>query len=450
MRDVFIQLPAEDPHSSSPGVCGKLQKTMYGTLDAAEQWASHYSATLRKAGFAQGAASPCHFYHRERDVWLLVHGDDFVVVARRAGREYTEKTLRDVYDIKVDIAGPEPSDAKEVKILGRIISYGHRGISYEPDPGHMEAVIHELGLSEAKGVTTPGVKEQAEVGAAELLARRKCYGPPPLTVAPTGEVRLDETPSVPLDESSVALSGESFRSYQSLAARLNYYALDRLDLLFPVKELMRKLSRPDEDDLVRLKRVARYLISAPRMVVEFPWAPLAQVLTVYTDADHAGCIRSRKSTSGGVILWGKAMLKVWSRTQTLIALSSGESELAAVTKASAEALGIQSVLKDFGHDVCLEVHSDATAAIGIVKRQGLGRVRHLATADLWLQQRVKAGDLRMFKVPGRDNPSDLMTKHKSSPEIARFLRMVGIRPRDGRSALAPVRVLRGTQPHPLN
>ena len=46
--------------------------------------------------------------------------------------------------------------------------------------------------------------------------------------------------------------------------------------------------------------------------------------------------------------------------------------------AATEALGIQSVLSDFGTRVKIEIHSDATAAIGICKRQGLGRVRHLA------------------------------------------------------------------------
>ena len=93
---------------------------------------------------------------------------------------------------------------------------------------------------------------------------------------------------------------------------------------------------------------------------------------MYTDADHAGDLRSRKSTSEGVIVLGRAVLKAWSRTQTLIALSSGESELAAVIKAAAEALGLQSVLSDFGVSVSLEFHSDATAAIGICKRQVLG------------------------------------------------------------------------------
>ena len=53
--------------------------------------------------------------------------------------------------------------------------------------------------------------------------------------------------------------------------------------------------------------------------------------------------------------------------------------------------------------------SYATAAIGICKRQGLGRVRHLATADLWLQQRVKARELLLSKVPGKDNPADVFT-----------------------------------------
>ena len=44
------------------------------------------------------------------------------------------------------------------------------------------------------------------------------------------------------DCDSPELMGEDYKLYQSLAARLNYYALDRLDIMFAVKELMRKLS----------------------------------------------------------------------------------------------------------------------------------------------------------------------------------------------------------------
>ena len=51
-----------------------------------------------------------------------------------------------------------------------------------------------------------------------------------------------------------------------MAACLSYFALDRLELMFSVKELMRKLSSPTEDDWQKLKRVGRYLITTPRLV----------------------------------------------------------------------------------------------------------------------------------------------------------------------------------------
>ena len=68
-------------------------------------------------------------------------------------------------------------------------------------------------------------------------------------------------------------------------------------------------------------------------------------------------------------------VKHWSRTMAILALSSGESELAAVVKGAGEGLGFQSSLADFGLTLPLEIHSDATAAIGMCKREGLGRVR---------------------------------------------------------------------------
>ena len=92
--------------------------------------------------------------------------------------------------------------------------------------------------------------------------------------------------------------------------------------------------------------------------------------------------------------WGGCVLKWWSKTQPTIALSSGEAELAALVRATSEGLGMKSIMEEFGFKVQLKVKSDAIAAIGIVKRQGLGRVRHLAVADLWIQQRAKEGSVR--------------------------------------------------------
>ena len=80
--------------------------------------------------------------------------------------------------------------------------------------------------------------------------------------------------------------------------------------------------------------------------------------------------------------WGSHVLKWWSKTQPTIALSSGEAELAAMVRSTSEGMGMLSIMKEFEIDAKLRVKGDAVAAIGIVRRQGLGRIRHLAVADL--------------------------------------------------------------------
>ena len=112
------------------------------------------------------------------------------------------------------------------------------------------------------------------------------------------------------------------------------------------------------------------------------------------------------------MLWGGKYLKGWSKTMDTIALSSGEAELGGLTKAAAEGLGVQSVLGDFGFQLNIKCLTDATAAIGMTRRLGLGKVRHLATADLWLQQLVRQSKIAVGKVDGTKNGADLMTKYK--------------------------------------
>lgn len=438
VRDVYIELPGEDPKSQIPGACGKLRKTMYGTLDAAERWGEHYAEVLRDAGFTRGRASPCHFWCKEHELWVLVHGDDFFGIARAAGRKHLVDTLRAHYEIKVKEAGPQAADPKELMVIGRILSFRPDGVTLEADPCHAEQAIEELGLGSAKGVSTPSVPD-ATPGPKDLSRRRRdaVWRRDGADGAGAGDEEEDLDPR---------LVGPALVLYQSVAARLNYYALDRPDLQYPVKELMRKMSCPTSSDMIRLKRVGRYLLTAPRVAMFYPWTALADTVTVFTDSDHAGCQRTRKSTAGGVAMWGAGVIKTWSKTLPVIALSTGESELAASVRAAAEGIGLQTLLADFGVEVSVVVESDATAAIGMCRRLGLGKVRHLATADLWIQQRVKAGQISLKKLPGKVNPSDLLTKHKSRDECLRLMKLMQVLPLAGRAACAPLRATSARPP----
>ena len=95
------------------------------------------------------------------------------------------------------------------------------------------------------------------------------------------------------------------------------------------------------------------------------------------------------------------------------------------------------MLADFGITVDVTVHTDASAAIGIVRRAGLGKLRHLNVRYLWLQDLVKQETIGMKKVAGADNPADLATKHLNAETMTRHLTRLGVRTSGGRANSAP-------------
>ena len=118
------------------------------------------------------------------------------------------------------------------------------------------------------------------------------------------------------------------------------------------------------------------------MVLKFEWQAMPSTLTAYSDSDWAGCPKSARSTSGGVICFGAHVLKSWSRQQKTISLSSAEAELHAVVAASSGTLGMISLLSDMGIQAQGEINEDSSAALGIVQRAGIGRVRPAPTVAL--------------------------------------------------------------------
>ena len=81
--------------------------------------------------------------------------------------------------------------------------------------------------------------------------------------------------------------------------------------------------------------------------------------------------------------------------------------------ANAEGIGVQSILADYGIQANVHVHTDSSAAIGITKRYGNGRIRHLQTQFLWIQGLIADSRVVIHKVGGKATPADLMTKYLS-------------------------------------
>ena len=83
------------------------------------------------------------------------------------------------------------------------------------------------------------------------------------------------------------------------------------------------------------------------------------------------------------------------------------------------------------------VATDAAAAVGICRRRGLGKIRHLATADLWIQDRIKKGEFELLRVPGVSNPADILTKHVDRTILDKHIGTMNLVLQEGRAASAP-------------
>ena len=116
-------------------------------------------------------------------------------------------------------------------------------------------------------------------------------------------------------------------------------------------------------------------------------------------------------------------------------LSSGEAGLYALTKVAAQILGLISMAADFGKATSAKVHTDSTAALGMVFRFGLGRTRHVRVQYFWTQQKVQDKEFVVEKVDTKENVADLMTKSLSAEVATYFMEKLGLCRADGRSNL---------------
>ena len=128
---------------------------------------------------------------------------------------------------------------------------------------------------------------------------------------------------------------------------------------------------------------------------------------------------------------GRHYLRSWSSTQKCVSLSSGEAELVAVVKVSCELIGMSQLLHDWGYNVHGEVLVDSSAALGIVKRKGNGKMRHVRVGMLWVQEAAEEGHLKYTKVLGTQNPADLMTKVLSYTVIDKHMMYIAQETRTG-------------------
>ena len=164
-REVYVQFPKQDVEVGEEQMCGRLSYSMYGARDATQNWYQEYFSQLVNIGIRQGKTSPRIFYHPDRNVRMYVRGDDYVSAGRPNQLKWMNDQLEDRYTVTTQTLGPGRHNQQQIEALNRILAWNNdRGMEYEADPRHIEIILKQLQLNEARAVTTPGAQEEGRTG----------------------------------------------------------------------------------------------------------------------------------------------------------------------------------------------------------------------------------------------------------------------------------------------
>ncbi|GJU06633.1 retrovirus-related pol polyprotein from transposon TNT 1-94 [Tanacetum coccineum] len=202
------------------------------------------------------------------------------------------------------------------------------------------------------------------------------------------------TPMATKPKLDAKLSGEPVdqTNYRSKIGSLMYLTSSRPDIVQVVCYCARYQARPTEKHLKVVKRIFRYLRGTIHMGLWYPKGSGFE-LTAFSDADHVGCVDTRKSTSGGIQFLGDKLVRWMSKKQDCTAMSSAEAEYVALSASCAQ-------------------HS---------------RTKHIHTRYHFIKEQVENGIIELYFVRTEYQLADMFTKALPEERFQYLVRRIGMR-----------------------
>ncbi len=233
--------------------------------------------------------------------------------------------------------------------------------------------------------------------------------------------------------------------YISAVGALMYLAVcTRPDIAYTVSNLARYNSNPGWEHWKAVKHLFRYLKGSMDLKLTYRPDPTAsQPFVTYSDADHAGDPDKKRSTGGYLVKMGTGAVDWSSKLQSMVALSSTESEYVEAVEAGKEILWMRNLLGELGYSINSSsnlhlpdtmdsetssiLNMDCNSAIATAKNpEHFSRMKHLDLRYHWLREVVAAGLITPVHIPTEEMPADLLTKPLAAPKGAKFRSMMGL------------------------
>ncbi|CAL1402230.1 unnamed protein product [Linum trigynum] len=370
---VYMKRPPGYTVGRDDQVC-RLRRSLYGLKQAPRAWFEKFQSTVLALGFKQSTNDPSLFLRSSSAgiIALLLYVDDMIITGDDAsGITHLKEGLHASFTLK--------ELGSLSYFLGLEITRSSRGIL----------------LSQRKYI-------------ADLLSSAQFGDCIPVTTPMEVNLHLARESGVPLVNPS---------QYRHLVGSLIYLTHTRPDISFAVHVVSQFMSDPRVDHLAAVHRILRYL-QGTREVGLFLPATGDFRLQAYSDSDYAGCVDTRRSTTGWCVQLGGAFVNWRCKKQDKVSKSSTEAEYRAMSDVASELVWMQRLLLDLGVSCPspITLHVDNTSAIQIAVNPVLhDRTKHIEVHVHYVRDLVHEGFLVVRHVSSADQLADLFTKpfHRS-------------------------------------
>jgi hypothetical protein len=383
-EEVYMHIPPGFETNLTNGKVLRLHRSLYGLKQSPRAWFDRFRQPMLKRGYLQSNADHTLFYKHAtgKVAILIVYVDDIVIT----GDDFIE-----ISHLKKYLA-----QEFEVKDLGRLRYF--LGIEISRGPKGMF-------LSQRKYIL-------------DLLKETGMLGCRPATTPIDQNHRLSKDAGTPVDR----------ECYQRLVGRLIYLSHTRPDIAFAVSVVSQFMHDPRSSHMEVVYRILRYLKSCPGKGLLYTRQGNLHV-ECYTDADWAGSLDDRRSTSGYCVFVGGNLVAWRSKKQSVVARSTAEAEFRAMAHGVCELLWVQILLTELQlfKSKPLMLYCDNKAAIDIANNPiHHDRTKHIEIDRHFIKEKLDKGIICLPYVKSASQVADVLTKGLPEKMFSAFCTKMGL------------------------
>ncbi|KAI3715304.1 hypothetical protein L6452_22283 [Arctium lappa] len=367
-EEVYISQPEGFVNQEKPNHVYILDKALFGLKQAPRAWYDVVSKFLVKSGFSKSTVDTTLFIKKEKsDIILIqIYVDDIIFGSTNPKYCKNFSNLM-VSRFQMNMMGEMNS------FLGLQVKQFSLGIFINQSKYIMD-ILWKFKMENSKPIGTP--------------------------MAPGTKIGTDP--------SGMAVD---VRTYRGMIGSLMYLTSSRPDIMFSTCLCARYQANRKEIHMSAVQRIFRYLKRTADLGLWYP-KDTSFELTAYTDADHAGCMLDRKSTSGHVQFLGDKLVSWASKKQLCVSTSTVEAEYVAAASCCSQVLWMRTQLRDYGfHFNKILIYCDSKSAIAI----STNPVQHTKTKHIdvkyhFIKDHVEKETIELFFVKTDYQLADLFTK----------------------------------------